>query len=93
MNDRAPVVKGVIAAVLSVVLTSALLAALVSCTPATTRALCDTSGVVLEVARPATSNGKLAAEVGRFIRGWFCPKTTGATDRLCPRQPVAAPAQ
>lgn len=85
------ILKGVVAAILSVVLTGALLAALVSCTPATTRALCDTSGVVLEVARPATVNGKLAAEVGRFIRGWFCPKTTGATDRLCPRQRPSAP--
>lgn len=70
------IVKGVIAAILSVVLTGALLAAIIGCSPATTRALCDTSGVVLDVSQPSTGNGKLAAQVGRFIRGMFCPKST-----------------
>lgn len=83
--------RAVLAAILSVVLTGALLAALVSCSPATTTKLCDTSGVVLDVVQPTSPQGKLAAQVGRFLRGFFCPKTTGATDRLCPRQRPSAP--
>lgn len=93
MSDLKLIAAAALTAVGSVVVTGALLALLVGCSPATTRALCDTSGVVLEVAQPASSGGKLAAQVGRFIRGLFCPKVSGSTDRLCPRQPVAAPAQ
>jgi len=85
------IVKGLIAALASVVLTAALLALLGGCSPSTTARLCDTSGVVLTVAQPTSSAGKLAASVGKFIRGLFCPKTSGATDRLCPRQRAAAP--
>jgi len=61
-------------ALASVLLTALLLVAIVGCTPATTLALCDTSGVVLETAQPASSGGKLAAQVGRFLRAMFCPK-------------------
>lgn len=57
-------------------LTAALLVAIVGCSPATTRALCDTSGVALELVNPTDAGGKLAAQVGRFIRGMFCPKAT-----------------
>ena len=76
------IIKGIVAAFVSVALTAVLLVAIVGCSPATTRALCDTSAVVLDVAQPASPTGKLAAQVGRFLRAWFCPKTTGATDRL-----------
>jgi len=57
-------------------LTAALLVAIVGCSPATTRALCDTSGVALELVKPTDAGGKLAAQVGRFIRGMFCPRPT-----------------
>lgn len=68
------ILRAIIAALAAVVLTAALLVAIVGCSPATTRALCDTSAVVLDSAQPASSGGKLAAQVGRFIRGLFCPK-------------------
>lgn len=55
---------------------AALLVAIVGCSPATTRALCDTSGVALELVKPTDAGGKLAAQVGRFIRGMFCPRST-----------------
>lgn len=61
-----------------------LAALLAACSPATTRRLCDTSDVVVDVARPETAQGELAAQVARFVRGMFCPRhqPTGATDRL-----------
>jgi hypothetical protein len=62
-----------------------LAALLAACSPATTRRLCDTSDVVLDVARPASPEGDLAAQIGRFARAMFCPRRdqpTGATDRL-----------
>ena len=67
-------------------LTLILTAILAACSPATTRRLCDTSEAVLDVARPETPRGELAAQVARLIRGMFCParraQPTGATDRL-----------
>lgn len=52
-----------------------LAALLAACSPATTRRLCDTSEVVLDAAQPETPRGELAAQVARFVRGMFCPRS------------------
>lgn len=74
------VLRAIVAALAagSVLATAGLLALLVGCSPATTRALCDTSGVALELVNPTDAGAKLAAQVGRFIRGMFCPKVSSA---------------
>lgn len=83
-DDVRLIAKAALAAVASVAATALLLVALVGCTPATTRALCDTSEVVLDVSHPESAGGKLAASVGRFVRSLFCarasinPKPQGA---------------
>ena len=66
VNALASVALGMIAGMIAL--------SLVSCTPATTRALCNTSAVVLASAEPVSAGGKLAAQVGRFVRGLFCPR-------------------
>ena len=76
MSDLKLIAAAAVAVVGSIVATAALLALLVGCSPATTRALCDTSGVALELVKPTDAGGKLAAQVGRFIRGMFCPRST-----------------
>ena len=78
VSDLKLIAAAVLAALASILVTAGLLALLVGCSPATTRALCDTSGVALELVKPADAGGKLAAQVGRFVRGLFCPRSTVA---------------
>lgn len=76
MSDLKLIAAAALAAVGSVLVTAGLLVLLVGCSPATTRALCDTSGVALELVKPTDAGAKLAAQVGRFVRGLFCPRSS-----------------